>query len=126
MVFNRSVYGMQVLTTLELKQKDGSESRTVLHYWYTGWPDHGVPETGEDTVCVGAGVCVRVCCYVCVCVYTCVCVCVVRVNGVCVCGLLVCVCVLLRVCVCTFYIVFCESPCLLFVYLCLYLYTENE
>jgi len=40
--------GPWVLSTFRVD--NGSETRTVKHFWYTGWPDHGVPETARDVI----------------------------------------------------------------------------
>ncbi|XP_068128852.1 receptor-type tyrosine-protein phosphatase R [Hyperolius riggenbachi] len=34
-------------TTRVLTLKQGSQSRTVKHYWYTSWPDHKTPDSAQ-------------------------------------------------------------------------------
>eukprot|EP00037_Helgoeca_nana_P032290 m.413148 g.413148 ORF g.413148 m.413148 type:complete len:381 (-) comp29027_c0_seq1:1326-2468(-) len=41
--------GPWILTTLTLV-KGSDAPRTVKHFWYTGWPDHGVPETAAPVI----------------------------------------------------------------------------
>jgi len=40
--------GPWVLSTFRVD--NGGDTRTVKHFWYTGWPDHGVPETARDVI----------------------------------------------------------------------------
>eukprot|EP00035_Acanthoeca_spectabilis_P021111 m.436396 g.436396 ORF g.436396 m.436396 type:complete len:381 (-) comp17968_c0_seq1:174-1316(-) len=41
--------GAWILTTLTLTKGD-APPRTVKHFWYTGWPDHGVPDTAAPVI----------------------------------------------------------------------------
>ena len=34
-------------TRSELHVSVGSQARKVVHFWFTGWPDHGVPRNAE-------------------------------------------------------------------------------
>lgn len=40
--------GIWVLSTFNVSK--GNETRQAKHFWYTGWPDHGVPETACDVI----------------------------------------------------------------------------
>ncbi|XP_038676369.1 receptor-type tyrosine-protein phosphatase R-like isoform X1 [Scyliorhinus canicula] len=35
-------------TILDLSIKDGKQSRSVKHYWYSSWPDHKTPDTAQS------------------------------------------------------------------------------
>eukprot|EP00054_Salpingoeca_dolichothecata_P014954 m.85200 g.85200 ORF g.85200 m.85200 type:complete len:633 (-) comp21251_c0_seq2:242-2140(-) len=35
-----------------IKATDGSESHTLVHYWYNTWPDHGVPTAADGSLYV--------------------------------------------------------------------------
>jgi len=41
--------GAWILTTMSLVKGEEPE-RTVKHFWYTGWPDHGVPDTAAPVI----------------------------------------------------------------------------
>jgi len=38
------------ITTMRLGNMESREIRTIKHFWYDSWPDHGVPETTESVV----------------------------------------------------------------------------
>ena len=48
------------LIRTELRVEHNGESRTLHHFQYLTWPDHGVPDV-RACVCVCVCVCVRVC-----------------------------------------------------------------
>eukprot|EP00045_Choanoeca_perplexa_P010134 m.101447 g.101447 ORF g.101447 m.101447 type:complete len:378 (+) comp15169_c0_seq1:1169-2302(+) len=37
-------YDFYILSTLELKEKSTGKTLRLMHFWYTNWPDHGVPD----------------------------------------------------------------------------------
>eukprot|EP00730_Choanoeca_flexa_P007709 TRINITY_DN12380_c0_g1_i1.p1 TRINITY_DN12380_c0_g1~~TRINITY_DN12380_c0_g1_i1.p1 ORF type:complete len:381 (+),score=84.44 TRINITY_DN12380_c0_g1_i1:1299-2441(+) len=37
-------YDFYILSTLELTEKASGKSFRIMHFWYTNWPDHGVPD----------------------------------------------------------------------------------
>jgi len=37
-------------TLSKLRYETNGETRTVSHYWYTAWPDHGVPEDASGNM----------------------------------------------------------------------------
>eukprot|EP00038_Savillea_parva_P008410 m.176770 g.176770 ORF g.176770 m.176770 type:complete len:382 (+) comp14232_c0_seq1:151-1296(+) len=41
--------GTWILTTMTVSKGD-APARTLKHFWYTGWPDHGVPETAAPVI----------------------------------------------------------------------------
>lgn len=45
---NEEDYDEWIKTTLTLTS--GNSTRTVIHMWYTGWPDHGAPDTAAPVV----------------------------------------------------------------------------
>jgi hypothetical protein len=42
--------GPWVQTTMKVTHGASGESRKLSHYWYTGWPDHGVPATAAPVL----------------------------------------------------------------------------
>lgn len=42
--------GEWVHTTMSLTNSEAKETRKVQHFWYTGWPDHGVPATAAPVI----------------------------------------------------------------------------
>lgn len=43
-------FGDWITTTMTLENNKAGQSRTIQHFWYTGWPDHGVPETAAPVI----------------------------------------------------------------------------
>jgi protein tyrosine phosphatase len=43
-------FGDWITTTLTLTNTQDNTSRTIKHFWYTGWPDHGVPATAAPVI----------------------------------------------------------------------------
>ncbi|XP_063783536.1 receptor-type tyrosine-protein phosphatase R isoform X1 [Pseudophryne corroboree] len=46
-VLVNSVNELEHYTIRSLTLKQGSQSRTVKHYWYTSWPDHKTPDSAQ-------------------------------------------------------------------------------
>ncbi|KAG8439680.1 hypothetical protein GDO86_005744 [Hymenochirus boettgeri] len=46
-VLVNSVKDCEYYTIRNLTLKQGSQSRTVTHYWYTSWPDHKTPDSAQ-------------------------------------------------------------------------------
>eukprot|EP00039_Didymoeca_costata_P031375 m.34436 g.34436 ORF g.34436 m.34436 type:complete len:397 (+) comp8723_c0_seq2:118-1308(+) len=42
--------GHWILSSWTLTNTQSSESRDIFHFWYTGWPDHGVPSTPAPVI----------------------------------------------------------------------------
>lgn len=43
-------FGDWTTTTMTLSNTNNNESRTITHFWYRGWPDHGVPNTAAPVI----------------------------------------------------------------------------
>lgn len=41
--------GAWILTSMQV-EKEGAPGRQLKHFWYTGWPDHGVPDTAAPVI----------------------------------------------------------------------------